>query len=225
MRALENKTEEKLTLKKKLLFFFFPPKCALCGRVGWEELCPSCREEMDEAFSPRKFLAAGGNGFADEMIALFDYESETVKPLLFQWKREDYEDLREIFTSFATRAAGKKLLPAKVDYITFAPRRPSARLKNGFDQAESFARALSEKFGIPFQNMLGRRPFSKAQHKLHGNKRDQNVQDAFYPLGTLEGETVLLVDDIVTTGASVKECARILKKCGAMKVYVLCIAH
>lgn len=225
MKPMKILKEEKISVKKKLLFFFFPPKCALCGTVGWENLCPDCQSELDEAFSPRKFLAAGGNGFADEMVALFEYENEAIKPLLFQFKREDFEDLRQIFTSYAAKAKRKKLLPAKIDYITFAPRRISARLKNGMDQAEILARALSAEFGFPFETMLRRRAFSRAQHKLRGDRRDRNVRNAFCPLYPLQGQTVLLIDDIVTTGASVKECARVLKKSGAMKVFVLCIAH
>lgn len=217
--------EEKQSFGERLLFFFFPPKCALCGRVGWEELCPECEERVREDFDPKRFLAAGGNGFADEMLRLFPYESEAVKPLLFSWKRDDYEDLRHIFSHYIREAAKRKLFPTKVDLITFAPRRRSARLQAGFDQAESLARTVAEELEIPFETLLSRRAFSRAQHKLKGEKREKNVKDAFSSTRPLEGETVLLIDDIVTTGASVKECARILKKSGAMKVFVLCIAH
>ena len=76
---------------------------------------------MDEAFIPRKFLAPGGNGFADEMVALFEYENEAVKTLLYRFKREDYEDLKEIFTFYA-RLAGKKKLLTRGCWIRFLKR-------------------------------------------------------------------------------------------------------
>ncbi len=216
--------EEKLSLKKRLLFFFFPPKCASCGECGWEGLCPRCRERVEKAFSPKQFLARGGNGFADRMLSLFPYEVPEVKRMLLDWKRNDFHDLHLIFGEYLERAAWKKSFYRNIDLVTFAPRRASARRYAGFDQAEQMAKEVSQRLNIPFEPLLSRHGFSRSQHKLPSRLREKNVHGVFRPLRPLHGETVLLIDDIVTTGASARECARILKGCGAMRVYILSLA-
>ena len=216
---------EKNPILKGILSFFFPSKCPSCLAVGQEGLCPACARDVEAVFEPKKYLAFGGNGFADEMMALFPYEHRRVKRMLFDWKRVDYEDLREIFGEYLERAAGKKGFWKGIDVVTFAPRRQKARKEAGFDQAEELAKEFSRRTGIPFEGLLKRKGFSRPQHRMKGEGREENVKGAFVPLRELEGETVLLIDDIVTTGASVRECARVLKEKGAMKVYVLSLAH
>lgn len=208
-----------------VLRFFFPPKCAACKTCGFEGLCPACKERVEEDYFPKRYLASGGNGFADGMLSLFPYESESVLPLLFEWKRENYNDLPGIFGEYVARAAKETEYFREIDLVTFAPRRRWARFSAGFDQAEELAKEISRRLEIPLETLLARRGFSLAQHRMRGEQRERNVHGVFRPLRSLEGETVLLVDDIVTTGASVKECARVLKQCGAMKVFVFSLAH
>ena len=218
-----SKKEE--SLKGRLLFLFFPPKCALCGKVGFDCLCPYCRGDMEELFSPRRFLPSGGSGFVDRMVSLFPYADARVKRLLFEWKQKDFEDLEEIFVLFASRRKVRGLFPDRIDRITFLPRRPGAVRRFGHDQAKIFAKALSEAYKIPFETLLSRRRGTRTQHRMKGAARFDNMKNAFYVNKSLDGESILLVDDIVTSGAGVMECARVLKKAGAMKVFVLCLAH
>ncbi len=212
-------------LKENLLFFFFPPKCALCGKAGFEGLCPICQEELNAAFSPNKFMTTGGIGFADGMVSLFPYRNKAVKKLLFDWKRENYRDLAPIFAPFIQKAIKKGLLPNKIHCISFLPRRRIARRKAGFDQAEEIAKLVASTLFMPLDTLLLRKGFSKPQRKAKFEKRDENVRGAFAAARDFQGETILLIDDIVTTGATAEEGARILKKAGAMKVYILSIAH
>ena len=213
------------TLKENLLFFFFPPKCALCGKVGFDGLCPRCKEEMDRIFKPQKFMTTGGIGFADGMVCLFPYRNEAVKKLLFDWKRENYNDLTAIFTPYVETAMKKDLLPKEIHCISFLPRRRIARRKAGFDQAEEIGKIVANTLSIPQETLLVRKGFSKPQRKAKFEKRDENVRGVFAATKEFQGETVLLIDDIVTTGATAKEGARILKQAGAMKVYILSLAH
>lgn len=217
--------KEKNPVIRALLFFFFPPKCASCQSVGYEGLCPSCTEEVEAVFAPKKYLALGGNGYADEMMAIFPYGHRRIQRMLFDWKRVDYEDLRDLFGEYMERTAQKKEFWKGIDLVTFAPRRRSARNRAGFDQAEELAKEFSLRCGVPYEALLERRGISRAQHRMKGDRREENVKGAFASVRELEGETVLLIDDIVTTGASVRECARVLKQAGAMRVFVLSLAH
>lgn len=217
--------EEKFSLKKWLFFFFFPPRCASCGTFVDAPLCPVCREKVRDAFRVKKFLSAGGNGFADEMLSLFDYDSREVKRILFGWKANDYPEYAHILREYIRQAAQKREFYRNLDLVTYLPRRQVARRRAGFDQAEVIARLIAQELSLPFETLVRRRGFSRAQHRLSGKMREKNVHGVFRPTRSLAGESVLLVDDIVTTGASARECARILKKSGAQKVFVLTLAH
>ena len=215
----------KAHLRESLLFFFLPPKCAACGVVGYKELCPDCREALEDAFEPGKYIAAGGNGFADAMFCLFPYKNRVVRRLLHGWKQVDYRDYPDIFLPYARRFLKKKLLPETIHKIAYLPRRRPNRYKIGFDQAERIATLFAEDLNLPVEALLIRQGHAKTQHKQKYERREANVSGAFRTETELEGETVLLIDDIVTSGATAREGARILKKAGAMKVYVLSIAH
>lgn len=216
--------KEKSTLRGRLLFFFFPPKCAVCGEMGFSPLCFDCRRSLEDTFSPKAFLAAGGNGFADGMTSLFPYEAPVAKRLIWQWKSNDFPDLPYIFLPYI-RTWYKSWKGPGPDVVTFVPRRQEEKRKNGFDQARCLADALSEELHLPLEPLLFRRGRSKRQHDLPREQRQKNVAGVFHPARSLAGETVLLVDDIVTSGASAKECARVLKLAGAQKVFVLSLAH
>lgn len=217
--------EKAASFWKSLLFFFYPPKCASCGKTGYEGLCPDCQARVENAFQPQKFLANGGNGFADAMFALFTYEEYAVKKLLFSWKREDYRDLPPIFEPYIARFVQKKLLPEKIHRISYLPRRKWMRRKTGFDQAQRIARLVGKQLDLPVEPLLLRQGHSTAQRKAKFKSRERNVHGVFRATQEFEGETLLLIDDIITTGATAREGARILKKAGAMKVYVLSLAH
>lgn len=208
-----------------LVRLLFPPRCALCRKVGEEDLCSHCQKELDGLFHPKKFLAPGGNGFADEMMCLFSYSEPAVQRLIFDWKNVDYIDLHHIFSRYMEKALKKGLFPSPIHKISYLPRRTFARRTAGFDQAEKIAEELGKLLGIPVEPLLRRRGFSKAQRKASFRDREKNVKGKFVPTKDLAGETVLLVDDIITTGETGKEGARILKKAGAMKVYIFSLAH
>jgi ComF family protein len=93
--------------------------------------------------------------------------------------------------------------------------------KRGFNQAAKIASLLSSYYGIPASSLLVKIRDTPPQHSLSRAERAKNVKDAFKPVykNSLRGKSVLLVDDILTTGATMRECARELKKNGAKKVY------
>lgn len=217
--------EKIASLWDRFLFFLYPPKCAVCKTVGFKELCPECSERLEEAFEPRKYVASGGNGFADAMFSLFPYGEEVVKELLFDWKQVEFRDLPVIFTPYFERFARKNLLPARIHCISYLPRRRYARYRIGFDQAQRISEIFAESLALPLLPLLRRRGFARTQHKTPYEKREKNVHGTFRCKKELAGQSVLLVDDIVTTGATAREGARTVKSAGAMKVYVLSVAH
>ena len=217
--------EKKRAFLNSVLFFFFPPKCALCKKVGFDGLCPECQKRLDALFRPNKFLALGGNSYADAMLTLFSFSDPEVKKLILDWKREDYKDLHLIFRRYFEKAAKKKLFPSQIQVISYLPRKKSTRRKMGLDQAECIAKELALALEIPFEPLLARSGRSQSQHEMKGEQREENIRGKFVATRSFSGENILLVDDIITTGASAREGARILKKAGAMKVFVFSLAH
>lgn len=112
-------------------------------------------------------------------------------------------------------------------YLTFLPRGNAAKLEYGVDQAEELARALSVLSGIPLKKLImRRRGKNKQQKKLSFDERIRNANASFRLArrAELSGKTVFLVDDIVTTGAGMAACTRLLRKAGAKNVYCLAAA-
>lgn len=112
--------------------------------------------------------------------------------------------------------------------ITFLPRSHKNKAKDGFDQSFRLARSLSRVTGIEFVNCFNRRIKSNEQKKLNLYERKLNMSSAYKPRAVgdkLKDKTVILVDDIVTTGSSMAACARIAYSLGAYAVMGVCLGY
>ena len=112
--------------------------------------------------------------------------------------------------------------------ITYCPRKRKSVNEIGFDQARMIATCLSKISNIRCDSLILRKiSLAKAQKKLDAKKREKSVKNAFALKRSvdLKGKTVVLVDDLVTTGATMGKCASLLKKGGASLVVGLCVAY
>ena len=123
----------------------------------------------------------------------------------------------------AARAAWPQRL-ASLDCVAFVPCTPQAYDRRGFDHMEAVARELAILLGVPLDDVLARRSL-KDQRDLGRQGRAANVRGTFAVLHRLDGQTILLVDDVFTTGATMGEAARALKVCGAARVFGLTFAR
>jgi ComF family protein len=108
------------------------------------------------------------------------------------------------------------------DVVTVVPMTKLHRLRRGYNQSERIARAAAKALGLPYQSLLCKRKHNRVQHKLSEKERFQNVQGVFAALPQAGGLRILLVDDIVTTGATLAACQTALFSAGAAEV--LCAA-
>lgn len=98
------------------------------------------------------------------------------------------------------------------------------KIRRGYNQAELLAQTISQETGIPIQNVLTRVKNTKTQTRLSESERCDNVKNAFtVQTNDIKDKKVLLIDDVLTTGATIQECARVLKDAGACEVYS-CVA-
>lgn len=116
----------------------------------------------------------------------------------------------------------------KIDYIIPVPLHPKKQKKRGYNQSECIAKGLSTTTTIPYLNqVLIRTVNTETQTKKHKDERWQNVSGVFdvQNLEIIQGKSILLVDDVITTGATIEHCALVLKEKANCKVSIACLAR
>lgn len=189
-------------------------KCVICGIEKNVDnfLCDRCRKRLYEnkggqsdVKGLKAYSAFDYNGYARKIVRGFKYS-----------------DKRYLASLMAQEMA--KGISGECDYITYVPLHKKRRKRRGFDQAEQLAKALSENTGIPFIKALERKRNTPTQTKLNAKEREENMAGAFESVCKVTGKA-LLVDDVLTTGATAYECAKVLKKAGSDSVFVLTFAR
>ncbi len=116
----------------------------------------------------------------------------------------------------------------RFDGITYVPLHPVKARQRSYNQARLLAESLGRRLHLPVNRyMLERSRFTRTQTRLTAEERKQNVRGAFRAVTPdwIDGRHWLLVDDVMTTGATVDECARVLNVCGAASVRVVTVAR
>jgi ComF family protein len=192
------------------------PYCRSCGRSidDVHGLCGECR--VSPFYFSRAYSACLYEGTMKEMIHAFKYRNNRRLSALFTRLMDDFVKAnREITDSINT--------------ITFVPLHNKKRRERGFNQSEVLAGALSKICGIPVCGCMVKKAHTKNQNELNRDQRLVNVSGAFGVKdghdGLLKGRYVLLVDDVMTTGATLNECSRALKEAGASEVRCLTLAR
>ena len=220
---------------------FFPPACAACGGpVEPDEfLCPACLEQVEPLAAPAcRICGLPGHAWHCPACAAsppaFDAAhalamhagplAEVVRGFKYQRRYWLGEGLARLLGD-APRSWW-----ATVDLIAPVPLHPRRLVARGFNQALVLARGLPGDQGPTLApRLLNRRRYTRPQVGLDPGARRRNVQGAFEVSSLwqdrLQGAWVLLVDDVFTTGATVNECAKVLKQAGAERVEVLTLVR
>ncbi|BAI81347.1 conserved hypothetical protein [Deferribacter desulfuricans SSM1] len=114
-------------------------------------------------------------------------------------------------------------IPGDYDYITPVPAHFTRKFRRIIQPAYLISKILSKKYGIKYKLLLKRVKNTKYQWRCKKHERIKNISGAFKAKANLKGLKILLVDDIMTTGATINECSKVLLKNGAKKVDVFCL--
>ncbi|HZU27343.1 MAG TPA: ComF family protein [Bryobacteraceae bacterium] len=113
----------------------------------------------------------------------------------------------------------------RFDVVVPMPMHWLRRWRRGFNQAELLARTIARRASVPVRRLVRRAKWTTPQAGLTNAQRRHNVQRAFRVSGNVDGMRILLVDDVLTTGATAGACAAVLKRAGAARVAVLTVAR
>ncbi|HEY4031778.1 MAG TPA: ComF family protein [Caulobacteraceae bacterium] len=197
--------------------FIADPVCDSCSLPFDYDLGPGVRCPACEA-RPRAFARA-------RAACLYDEHS---RDLILQFKHADRLDLARLFSLWLSRSAEE--LIAGADAIAPVPMHPFRLIRRRYNQAAEIARPLARQAGVAYwPGVLKRKRAGESQAGKSGSGRRRNVQGAYVcPAGwekRIAGKRILLVDDVMTTGATVEACAKALTRAGASAVDVAVIAR
>jgi len=211
--------------------------CPDC-RGEWEReklrKCPECGRAMIDCICMPDNLRNAG---CASLFRLTEYDSKnfygTVNSIINNLKRSNDKDYFDFFAGQITSALRLKLEKYALDpedvVVTYAPRSRSARSDYGFDQSERLATEVARAMGSEFKRLIYRRfrLLDLRQKKLDAYGRELNARRALRAAKrkqNIEGRAVVLVDDVITTGATTSVCVEILRSMGVGTVFCACIS-
>ncbi len=234
--------KERKTYADRLIGLIFPRRCPVCGGIvlpRGELICPDCVKKLSPVKQP--FCKCCGKEVESDRFeycfdcsrhpksfrqnfALLNY-NDAAKRSMAAVKYKNKREYLDFYSQAACRRFGRQILRAKPDVIVPVPVHASRLRSRGFNQAQVLAEKIGRNLGIAVcPEGLKRIRRTLPQKELDSAQRLHNLQKAFGPGSLPDGtETVLLVDDIYTTGSTLEACTRILLSMGVKAVYGLTI--
>lgn len=225
-----------------LLDLIYPKYCVYCRKLG-SYLCPNCFIRL--SFDVKKMCLSCNRASFDGLTHPRCLKKYTIdgsfsaisygavaKKLLYQFKYKPYlSDLTKFLITLMEESIIQNEEFHKVlsrdPIIAFVPLHGSKLKERGYNQVELLAEGLGKKLALQVQNVLVRTRQTKPQFGLKKKEREDNVSDAFAIRDKgqeIRDKTIFLVDDVLTTGSTLLECANILKRGGAKQVFGVTLA-
>ena len=200
---------------KDVLNVLFPRRCIFCGEFMKEagEVCARCNEELPRLEEPLCELEMGD---VERLYCAFFYDKKIPRGI-YQLKFLGKSHIHRWFAGEMVRSMGDSLRRENIDLVCCVPMHRKRRKKRGYNQAQLLAKEAAKLLNLPYADCLKKVKLTEEQHLLSGRERRLKQRDSFASM-PLNGERILLIDDICTSGETMKECARMLKAAGASVV-------
>lgn len=223
-----------MSLKEKIFLpikaALYPKRCICCkAPIGeGESLCSFCKKHIERVNGKKRCIRCGREKESCECRSRAFYFSGVTAPFynaglarktLYEFKLGNKPDYAEFFAEETAKAVKEAYNGVRLDCICYIPLSFRSRIKRGFNQSRLLAEHIGKILNIPVRGGIIRcRGGISAQHKLGLKERETAARLKYYSGGRVRG-TVLLVDDIMTTGSTLNAGARVLLSSGAEKVY------
>lgn len=208
-----------------IMEYIFPPRCAVCGMVTKPGiyLCKSCRNKIPR-LEEKRILRIPPDGRIVSCYSPYWYRDE-IRSSILRFKGSHHTEYAKWY---GEEIAAYLIRDGKdqhsFDVVTSVPLSLSKRNNRGYNQAELIAKEVARRMNLKDQVMLKKREDHQEQHKLSRLERQKNVKGKYSLLRSPRGKRILLIDDIVTTGSTLKECSLVLLNAGAEKVTCATVA-
>ena len=234
------------TLLNTLLELFYPSNCVGCGQPQDSGilLCQLCKATAPRIQPPfcrccsRPFEGAIDGEFScpncEDRALAFDcvvsiYQAKGVlRDLIHRFKYGGHFHLRRVLTEILLEAMQDSRLQATpVDCLVPVPLHPARLRERGFNQADALAEALSKRARVPVRHCIERRLYTNTQTRFDRMERMRNLRNAFAlrKNSDVRGKHLVLLDDVLTTGSTLHECALVLRAAGAESVRAVTVAR
>ncbi len=211
---------------KNVIDLLFPPRCVFCGRFlkkGETEICKNCAKDLPFTEGAETFTRGEFFGVCAAPL----YYRDNVRKSILKFKFGGAISHADCYARLMADCVNDEL-KGKYNLITWVPISDERMKKRGYDQAMLLALATALRLDDVAVETLRKTADIPAQSSIEGaEKRRANVMDAYEAVDTelVSGRKILLVDDIVTTGATLSECARTLLMAGAESVVCIALAR
>ena len=210
-----------LTWKERLLCLVFPARCLGCGRAVLPQrlFCEDCVPKLPKEPFFQQIPLEEGSLTVGAPLPYQEGFRQTLHRLKFQEERA----LAKPLAALMAQAVGQ--WGREFDGVVWVPMSPKKLQQRGYNQSQLLAKALAKELGLPWWTLLEQARETATQHNLTRAQRADNVRGAYRARAEAAGQRLLLVDDIVTTGATLRACAQALYEAGAQSVGAVCAAR
>ncbi|MFN3587756.1 MAG: ComF family protein [Spirosomataceae bacterium] len=221
---------------KSLLDILYPKLCITCEnqlQINENQICTSCLLDLPYTDTHKVGIIALENKFVGrvDVAKIFSFvrfsKKSGVQKLLHALKYKANEKIGNDIGVYYGKLIKKEVEEYKLDYLLPVPIHPKKLKTRGYNQAEVFSKGLSESLEIKtLTDVLLKTRETVSQTKENKQERFENIKGSFKIIeaGILKGKNIAIVDDVLTTGATLEEIAQILKNVGVSKVVIITIA-
>lgn len=210
-------------IRDNILAFAFPPVCSGCGDFidAGQYFCEDCLKKLDKIrVKKARYVSRNSIRYCIRSVYYYDGPAETaVKKLKFTKSTR--------VSKFMGDAIAEKVMRMRdfeFDFVTFVPMTLAKMLEREYNQTQYIAERVAKRMGVKCSALLRKTFETESQHVMSGSMRKQNLIGNFVSKRNVTGKTILLIDDVTTTGSTMIECAKTLLDAGAKSVvcYAFC---
>jgi len=207
-----------------ILDLIYPPVCGICNKINKKHLCKKCEIQI------RKYeiykISKEKQKYFDYQIKILRYEN-IIREKIIDYKFNEKSYMYKTFAKIVLNNEKIYRFLKKYDIMLCVPMHRKKKRQRGYNQAELITKEIAKKLDIKMQygNLIKIKD-TKKQSSLNKSERKENIKGAFEIKNAelVNNKKIILFDDIYTTGNTVNECSKILKKAGAKEIVILTLA-